>query len=757
MIAMSCLHSIVFSCCSLLWLGSLPAQSPNVTVSDAVYPADAVTMHGEQKWITTRVLDASTGAPIPGAELLLIAESNHPMRGEMWWQMRAVADADGFVRLRADPRSWLAVRAPGYGTVMDMGDVPTTDTGDRQPSGITFLARGLDLPIRLLNWRGEPVPDALVGLCGGCGHTPDLVHGRTDGNGLVVLPEFDPHMGIADLYVEHPELDLGYDGVQWLPGEAPMAFVVEAAAAYRGAVVDVGGKPAVGAFVGVPSVHRGPWTRTGPDGSFLLCGADQGGDLFVHIGERELIFECPPVSPYRLVVPPPSGESVQVVNLPRQAAPVPDGIETVSLQVVDADGDEVDLASIVCRGPLPASTEESITIRDGQGATALLPGRYELRATAFGHAAATALLVVGIQDNSCELRLGRLPSVRVRVTDLPESGNVVLRTEREQRDITDQVRAGMPIGLPSEPFWLVLRGGYGDQPRVFLHDPASALAKGTLRLPWYRPTRIEGQLVDRDGRPAAAKLALVAIEQEVGSLPADVELEEIDGNGAFVITSEHAGLAMLVVTPDGDPERRRVLPIVLPPRGDDVFVEIGTVDIDTEPKLRLTDATGAPLTAGKVVFWRTGWSDVREGFHPVFGVDSEGRFRGPEPRAGDAILVLPPERTDEDAATLPAGATAEPMHDLTVHAPLSGPGPWTVALPSGELRLDIRGLDGKPVACRAFVGAVSTRLFGPTRLRRVPTGPQRVFVAADGHQSATIEVEVPASGGALIEVVLPRR
>jgi protein SCO1/2 len=32
---------------------------------------------------------------------------------------------------------------------------------------------------------------------------------------------------------------------------------------------------------------------------------------------------------------------VQVVNLPRQAAPVPDDVEQVSLQVVGADGDKV--------------------------------------------------------------------------------------------------------------------------------------------------------------------------------------------------------------------------------------------------------------------------------------------------------------------------------------------------------------------------------------------------------------------------------
>jgi hypothetical protein len=752
---MSCLRSIALSS-SLLWLVSLPAQSPKVTVSDAVYPAEAVTMHGEQKWITTRVLDASTGAPIPGAELLLIAESNHPMRGEMWWQMREVADADGFVRLRADARGWFVVRAPGHGAVMDMRYVPTTDIGS-QSSGITFLARGLDVPIRLLNWRGEPVPDALIGLCGGCGHTPDLVHGRTDGNGLVVLPDVDPHMGIADLYVEHPELDLGYEGLKWLPGEAPMAFLVSPEVAYRGSVVDTDGKPVVGAFVGVPGVHRGPWTRTAPDGSFLLCGANPGGDLFVHIGERELIFECPPVSPHRLVVPPPSGEPVQVVNLPRQGAPVPDDVEMVALRVVDADGDKVERAEIRCRGPLPASSEERIHVLDGEVDTALRPGRYEVSASAFGHATTTAQFDVTTARNLFDVRLGRLPSVRVRVVDPPEHVDVQLRTATERREISDQVLAGEPIGLPAEPFWLVVSGDRRALPRVFAQDPAQALAAGTLRLPWYRPTRIEGQLVDRDGRPAAARLALVPVEQEVSSLPADVELEEVDGNGAFALTSEHTGLAMLVVTPDGDPERRRVLPIVLPPRGDAAFVEVGTVDIDAEPRLRLTDATGAPLTEGKVVFWRTGWSAVSDGFSPVFGVDRDGRFRGPEPRAGDAILVLPPESTDEDASAPPADAAAEPTIELVVHAALSGAGPWNVALPTGELRLDVRGTDGKPVACRAFVGAVSAPLTGPTRLRRVPTGPQRVFVAAEGHQSAVIEVVVPERGAASVEVVLPRR
>ena len=92
-----------------------------------------------------------------------------------------------------------------------------------------------------------------------------------------------------------------------------------------------------------------------------------------------------------------------------------------------------------------------------------------------------------------------------------------------------------------------------------------------------------------------------------------------------------------------------------------------------------------------------------------------------------------------------------------MHVPLSGPGPWNVALPTGELRLDVRGTDGKPVACLAFVGAVSTPLSGSTRLRRVPTGPQRVFVAAEGHQSAVIDVVVPERGAVSVDVVLPRR
>jgi hypothetical protein len=752
---MSCLRSTAFVSCSLSWLVSLPAQEPKVTVSDAVCPADVVTMHGEQKWIATRVLDASTGAPIAGAELLLIAESNHPMRGEMWWQMRAVADAEGFVRLRADkqapgfqPWGWCVVRAPGYGTVSEMGHAP---------GAITRLARGLEAPIRVLDWRGNPVAGALVGLCGGCGHTPDLVHGRTDGNGLVVLPDVDPHNGIADLYVEHPELDLGYYGIQWLPGESPMAFVVPPAAAYRGTVVDADGKPVVGAFVGVPRVHRGPWTRTGPDGTFLLCGADERPDFLVHIGERELIFEGPPEFPCRLVVPPPSGEPVQIVNLPRPAAPVPADVEMVSLQVVDADGDKVEHARIRCRGPLPAGTEELSFVNDGEGATALRPGRYEVSVSAFGHATTTAEFEVGTDRNRFDVRLGRLPSVRVRIVDAPENVDVWLRTATERREISDRVKAGAPIGLPAEPFWFVVSGDHRSLPRVFAQDPAKALAAGTLRLPWYRPTRIEGQLVDRDGRPAAAKLALVPVEQAVRGIPADAELEEIDADGAFVFASEHTGLAMLVVTPDGDPDRRRVLPIVLPPRGDAAFVEVGTVDIDAEPRLRLTDGTGAPLTEGRVVLWRTGWSDVREADGPVFGVDSEGRFRGPEPRAGDAIVVLPPERSDEEAATPPEGAAAEATIDLSVHAALSGSGPWTVALPKGELLLDVRGTDGEPVACRAFVGAVSARLSGSTRLRRVPTGPQRVFVAADGHQSAVVEVVVPERGAVTVRLVLPRR
>ncbi len=95
--------------------------------------------------------------------------------------------------------------------------------------------------------------------------------------------------------------------------------------------------------------------------------------------------------------------------------------------------------------------------------------------------------------------------------------------------------------------------------------------------------------------------------------------------------------------------------------------------------------------------------------------------------------------------------------DLRVLFPLAGDGPWTLRLPAGEVELDVRDEHGAPVAATVFAGDDCVDVSGPTRLRRLRPGPQRLFVAAVDREFAIVDVDVPATGRAAVDVTLPPR
>lgn len=104
---------------ALALVASASAQAPSVQFSSLVYPPDSYEEVDGKKTLCFRAVDGMTGAALPQAELFLIAESDHPVRGEFAFQQRLVPDADGFFRIPLDPnlqkgrtRHWLMVRAP---------------------------------------------------------------------------------------------------------------------------------------------------------------------------------------------------------------------------------------------------------------------------------------------------------------------------------------------------------------------------------------------------------------------------------------------------------------------------------------------------------------------------------------------------------------------------------------------------------------------------------------------------------------------
>lgn len=280
--------------CPFLFAVAAAAQD-TTTVVDTLFPGAVA---GDRGPLLTRLVDDLTGEPIAGADVFLIGERNTPIAGEFWWVHRGKSDAEGFVRIDRPNGDrdwgWWVVRHPDRGTVS--GD-------DHEP--VLRIGRTFDVPVRILDWMGRPAPGAQIGLCGGCGHSPDLVNATADSNGIAVLRGIDPHQDIADLYVQHPGLDLGYESVDWYPGNGPFDLQCDFGPAMSGKVVDHRGMPVANAFVGNPYVHRGPWTRTTANGGFLLLGASsaEGPHQVVLADGRKIHFPGAGSHPVTLQLP----------------------------------------------------------------------------------------------------------------------------------------------------------------------------------------------------------------------------------------------------------------------------------------------------------------------------------------------------------------------------------------------------------------------------------------------------------------------
>ncbi len=242
------------------------AAQERVQIVDATFPGS---FDGKEGGLVSRLVDDLTGEPIAGAEVFLVTESETPIAGEFWHDASGISDADGFVRIArpARERGWdlVVMRHPVRGTVA------TTYAGPVWRIGRTFA-----VPVRVLDWLGRPAPGAVVGLCGGCGHTPDIVTATANNDGVALMIGIDPRQDIRDLYVQKPGLHFFYDSVRWRPGDAPMEVRCARSVVQTGKVVDHLGKPVAGAFVGGGGRHRGPWARTAADGKFAVVGAEHG-------------------------------------------------------------------------------------------------------------------------------------------------------------------------------------------------------------------------------------------------------------------------------------------------------------------------------------------------------------------------------------------------------------------------------------------------------------------------------------------------
>ncbi|MGE0191398.1 MAG: carboxypeptidase-like regulatory domain-containing protein [Planctomycetota bacterium] len=230
----------------------------------------------EQDVFAVRVVDAETREPVVGARWVRTPEW---IAGWRRWHdavlSMAVTDALGVASVPVARDAWTSdshwiVLAEGYAPHHEYGVVPEAQVE---------LHRGQILRGVVRDILGRPVVDARVDVLGGCSHGTPYAGARTgpDGSfdvGLLGVPSgsqlwVEGTCLASDLYATDRFASLGREGILVLPRRAVR---------HAGVVVDVLGRPVVGAVVRAWNEQRGPAAVTDAEGRFVLEGVEGAWD-----------------------------------------------------------------------------------------------------------------------------------------------------------------------------------------------------------------------------------------------------------------------------------------------------------------------------------------------------------------------------------------------------------------------------------------------------------------------------------------------
>jgi hypothetical protein len=730
---------------------------------------------GRPTHVVLRIVDDATGAAIPGATAALHAQTECPITGLVPSDRTDTADAEGWVRIRGDDLGWEPtwtgaywkyVEAPGYGGVA---------VGDGRIDGEVRLSRARGHVVEVRDALDRPVAGALVGARSArtCGHMPDQRLAVSYAQGLATFTAMGPAGADYDamgweLWVAAPSIRGDYHDVvlSAFPGP-PQALRHLPSRPIEGVVVDPAGEPIAGADVGThDGGHRGPWCRSGADGTFRLIGAPPFAHMIaLRNGEpwdRRVEFTAPPWDVKRRVTLPVPGGTLEAEK-PHE----------VEIELVDAGGEDVD--------PLDAGL---VAVREEDGATVrprgwsslpgLPPGTWTLSAggdlSPWAPARATLVVPdVSAEDGPAEdgmrptasLRLTQQPLLRVRLDAGPGKTSVTLLSDAEDRWVTaDELAAGaLALGTDLDCTFRVTvedleqvvhvpvpRGPRVDEPLV-LRAPRALLVKAVLEDEAGRP--VMGWLVARperllDGRDLPDGLP----EGEPTQTPTALETRDLTLPGAV--------LDVLAVPEPAELLARRVrmpVPSGALVRGE---LDLGRVTLGSrgDRRLRVVDRAGALLAPhglrrvrGDVVREWASWSEE------VAPLDSRI-----DPFAeGDVVEV--------DAAWTPEGAEPVVRSSLPVRARLEGPGPWTIGPPAdaATLVLDARDEEGRPIAATLLLDGAPFPFYAhvdddgrvaPRVLENVPPGVHRVAVAAENRITQAADVTLRAGERRVVAVRL---
>lgn len=253
-------------------------------------------------------------------------------------------------------------------------------------------------------------------------------------------------------------------------------------------------------------------------------------------------------------------------------------------------------------------------------------------------------------------------------------------------------------------------------------------------LRWQPDVQVVGRALDAQGQPLA-----VGVRWRSSWSGGD-EHDEPDlvpcPDGRFALPCAASGLALLEVAPLAAGVGARFVWVTVPRREQQPLLELGDVVLGGPPQLRVLDADGRPPPDATVGFARAGLQEPGE--LRTWPLAADGAWRGPDLRTGDAVVV----QLDDEA--------------LPFRTVLSGDGPWTIAVPRGELVLQVVDAVGELLPATVVIGDLEIDADFARPLRGLPHGPLRCHVAAPGRRCAIVTTTIGRERQTVRVELLPR-
>ena len=686
--------------------------------------------------IVTRIIDAETGDPIPGATMEAIREMEFAYPGGTGMLRRAEADADGWVRLRIDDiRSmvnWIYFDAPGYACHAQ---------GGRDPDYPIRLRRGVDVPIEIVAPLGGPLADVRLEYIIGCGHTPSMRVARTDAAGRAVIASVAP--GIGEVWpVAEGVAGEYFDVDPWNPGEPPLRWVMRPGRTFRGRVVDTAGRAMKNVYVGAEHCHRGPFARTNAAGRFVLYGARPDYGLQVRRSGRDapLWFSDPP----RI-----DAGHVLAIRVDPEAS-APEAVATAKMRVKAVRTRPTGEAEAVAGLDLDITNDEtgysawSTTRADGVLEADVPPGPCTVAVhDVFGEWHGTMAGIVATKEGTTtRLIVRRNPQMRIVVDGLPEEGNVFLVAAEGEIDITEAVRASRSIFHPTATKLAVRLSFAG---REFVHRLEN-LAKrddGTLVATWPAPRSVRVRLVGPDGEPTPGWVR-IGVDSHLDTPGLARLVDSGEPSTAPRLSVHRRGALWLVAEPErpdyGFVARAIVVPEVVVDGGrTPTELDFGVVRFVPANIARLTvlDPDGTPAVGARVEARSPGtvtWYTLDENGHVV-----DDR---PALAVGQRLKIT--SRDDVDRVPFIVTLTGSP--------------PWRLQAPNGTIVVLASDDAGRPIAQFSVMIDSGRRdaMTGETRFTGLDLGRRRVVVAARGYRAQMFEVNLVTGKPATVVARLMR-